>query len=67
MHLYITVYGYSYTIDQVVLYVKLQTEKRSNCIDWLLSIDASANIQRNYLQAIKALCEFIYKCLMNIF
>ena len=28
---------------------------------WLLSIDASANIERNYLQAIKAFCEFTVK------
>ena len=29
--------------------------------NWLLSIDASANTQRNYLQAIKAFCEFTEK------
>ncbi len=29
--------------------------------DWLLSIDASANTERNYLQAIKAFCEFTEK------
>lgn len=28
---------------------------------WLLSIDASANTERNYLQAIKAFCEFTGK------
>jgi hypothetical protein len=34
---------------------------------WLLSIDASANIERNYLQAIKAFCEFTEKRLINLF
>jgi hypothetical protein len=29
--------------------------------NWLLSIDASANTERNYLQAIKAFCEFTKK------
>ncbi len=29
--------------------------------NWFLSIDASANTQRNYLQAIKAFCEFTEK------
>jgi integrase len=29
--------------------------------NWLLSIDASVNTQRNYLQAIKAFCEFTEK------
>ena len=29
--------------------------------NWLLSIDASANTERNYLQAIKAFCEFTVK------
>jgi hypothetical protein len=29
--------------------------------NWLLSIDASANTERNYLQAIKAFCEFTEK------
>jgi hypothetical protein len=29
--------------------------------NWLLSIDASANTERNYLQAIKAFCEFTGK------
>lgn len=35
--------------------------------NWLLSTDSSANIQRNYFQAIKALCGFVVKRLINIF
>lgn len=34
--------------------------------NWLLSTDSSANIQRNYFQAIKALCGFVVNRLINI-
>jgi len=63
---------YDYTIDQVIFnYEKILlttghvSELKNNPIisSWLLSIDTSANTERNYLQAIKAFCEFTEKCL----
>ena len=59
---------YSYTIDQVIYSMKDFKLKNDLIVsNWLLSIDASANNERNYFQAIKAFCEFAVKRLMNIF
>jgi hypothetical protein len=68
IYLSITVFRYSYTIDQVIYSMKYFKLKNDLIVsNWFLSIDASANIQRNYFQAIKALCEFTVKRLMDIF
>jgi hypothetical protein len=49
---------YSYTIDQVIYSMKNFKLKNDLIVsNWLLSIDASANNERNYFQAIKAFCD----------
>jgi len=68
IYLSITVFRYSYTIDQLIYSMKsFKLKNNLIVLNWLLSIDASTNIQRNYFQAIKAFCELIDKCLMNLF